>query len=223
MTNKFLIYDLNNGGFYGASTDVSGNDRIDTRDNDVQNAAVFSEASAKRLGLDLSDTASCLQVPLTESFVDSLPFDLTDTDPFTPHSDVQDSADVMAAKAGDFVALTDMGFYDEKYNSLDNTSRPKVRSFELDYANLYHMDKLAKTGNEYLADDANILIPVSEVQQEKLKLLPEFSPEKEPHGFFMEPIGETMKQEQTPQMLDLGDALDALKDQEQGVELPWEM
>lgn len=211
MTNKFLMYDLNAGGFITANGAVQG--------NDLQNAAMFSEESAKATTLEQTE-ASFLQIPLTQSFVDELPFDLADTDPNMSHSEEADNSEAMK---GDFVVLTSDGFVDEKYNSTTNTSRPKVRGFELDYANLYNADKIKDLGTEWIVEgDSTIIIPVTETQQEKLKMLPEFSPEKEPYGFFMEPIGDTKKIE-ADAMPDLGSALDNLKAEVDSAELPWSL
>lgn len=197
MTNKFLVYDLLDGGFLDRQQTIRG--------NDVQNAAVFSKETIKT-------DETFLQIPLTQRFVDALPFELVDTAPDVPHSEFMDKE---AAMAGDFVVLTDMGFYDEKYNSLTNTSRPKIRSFALDYANLYNKGKLQELGTEYITEAAGstepIIVPVSKNQQEMLQQLGAFSPEKEPHGFFMEPIGDTRKLESD--MPDLGSALDELQNE----------
>lgn len=217
MTNKFLLYDLNAGGFVAENGSV--------QNNDIQSAAIYSEETAKNRALSV-DEESFLKIPMTQNFVDSLPFELADTAPETPHSDSAKNAEALK---GDFVVLTDLGFYDEKYNSITNTSRPKVRGFELDYANLYNMDKLQAVGNEWITEPAGmgdepIIVPVSEVQQEKLKALDAFSPEKEPHGFFQEPIGDTQKREDEQEaMPDLSDALDALEAEATQMELPWEV
>lgn len=213
VTNKFLLYDLNAGGFVAENGSV--------QDNDIQSAAIYSEKSAKSRALSV-DEESFLKIPLTQDFVDSLPFDLADTAPQVAHSKTMDRE---AALEGDFVVLTDLGFYDEKYNSSTNTSRPKIRGFELDYANLYNMDKLREMGTEGITEGNSqdmgskpIIIPVSKQQQEKLMALDAFSPEKEPHGFFQEPIGDTQKEEAMP---DLSDALDALEAEATQMDLPW--
>lgn len=189
MTNKFLLYDLNKGGFLDDAGRITG--------NDIQYSAVFSEETAKKTVLS-ADEASFLKVPLTQEFIDSLPFDLTDTAPEISHSEVMDKAEAME---GDFVVLTEYGFYDEKYNSMTDTSRPKVRSFDLDYANLYNKNILEEQGTTWITDKGDIepiIVPVSEVQQDKLKQLDEFSPEKEPQGFFMKPVGEHEEHLVTP-------------------------
>ena len=216
MTNKFLLFDLNHGAFLEYEDGRRGEVGLD-----MQKATLFTEQTAKEAGLEFADESKFLQIPMTKDFVDSLPFDLKDSAPETPHSKTMDTA---SALKGDFVVLTEFGFVDEKYNSSTNTSRPKARGFELDYANLYNQGKLEELGTDYIlkaggvSDPEPIIIPVSELQQEKLKLLPDFSPEREPHGFFMEPIGETRAKETMPE---LGDALDALQEASGAVELPW--
>lgn len=197
MTNKFLLYDLQAGGFLGDDGDV--------KDNDIQNAAIFSVESARERGLDATDETAFLSVPMTEDYVDSLPFDLADTD---PGKEFSESLDRAAALSGDFVVLTDMGFYDEKYNSMTESSRPKVRSFELDYANLYNQKQLEELDRDWIIGDEDIIVPISAQQQDALKQLPAFDPVKEPYGFFMAPIPDAPKQEDMPS---LGDSLDALE------------
>lgn len=199
MTNKFLLYDLQAGGFLSDDGDV--------RDNDIQNAAIFSIESARERGLDATDETAFLSVPMTEDYINRLPFDLTDTD---PEKDFSESLDRAAALSGDFVVLTDMGFYDEKYNSITESSRPKVRSFELDYANLYNQKQLEELNRDWIIGDEDIIVPISAQQQDALKQLPAFDPVKEPHGFFMEPIPDAPRQEQE-QMPSLEDSLGALE------------
>lgn len=199
MTNKFLLYDLQAGGFLSDDGDV--------RDNDIQNAAIFSIESARERRLDATDETAFLSVPMTEDYINRLPFDLTDTD---PEKDFSESLDRAAALSGDFVVLTDMGFYDEKYNSITESSRPKVRSFELDYANLYNQKQLEELNRDWIIGDEDIIVPISAQQQEALKQLPAFDPRKEPHGFFMEPLPDTPRQEQE-QMPSLEDSLGALE------------
>lgn len=215
MTNKFLMYDLNQGGFVAADGHVA--------DNNIANGAMFSKESAEKLVNQITEE-SFLQVPLTQEFEDNLPFDLTDTAPEVAHSEAMDRD---AAMKEDFVVLTEYGFYDEKYNSSTNSSRPKVRSFDLDYANLYNMDKLQELGTEWITKAGNentaepIIVPITQDQQAKLQQLPAFSPEKEPYGFFMEPIGDTQRVEATD-MPDLGSALNALEaEQTSGMDLPF--
>lgn len=214
LTNKYLLFDFDHGAFMNEHAQYVAS-------RDIQKGAVYTDETAKAFGLDPEDETKYLQVPLTQEFVDALPFELADTAPDVPHSK---SMDTQAAMEGDFVVLTDMGFYDEKYNSLNNTSRPKVRGFELDCANLYNADILKELGTEGIVDAEEngvqpIIVPVSGVQQERLAQLPQFSPEKEPHGFFMKPIGETEKEE----MPDLGTALDELQEEAkaQNADLPF--
>lgn len=208
MTKKFLLFDLKHGAFM----DKDAAYMVTTN---MQKGAVFTEESAKAFGLEPENEKAFLQIPLTQEFVDALPFTLADTAPDIPHSETMD-----VPTEGDFVVLTDCGFYDEKYNSMTNTSRPKVNSFNLDYANLYNKDMLSQLGTEYILQAesggiAPIIVPVSEVQQECLAKLPEFSPEKEPHGFFMKPIGETQRIEpqKAEAMPDLGTALNELQEE----------
>ena len=216
MTRKFLVYDMEQDGFV-----VSKDTRSDGAD--IQGAVIQTAESMGRHGLDATDESKYIRIPLTREFVENLPFDLADADPDVPHSEAMDRN---AAVEGPFVVLTEYGFYDERYNEMENTSRPKVRSFELDYANLYTFGKLQEMGNEFILDPSGnvepILVPLSDVQLEVLKEQPKFSPEKEPHGFFMEPLGETQKKENT-ELLGLGEALDDLESNTASQELPWEM
>lgn len=201
MTNKFLLYNLQQGGFVTEDGDI-GN-------NDIQSAAIFSVDSAQERGIDATDEKAFLSVPMTQDYLDRLPFDLVDTD---PAMDCAEALDRDAALSNDFVILTDMGFYDEKYNSLTESSRPKVRSFELDYANLYNKEQLESVGRDWIIGDDDIIVPISVQQQDALKQLPAFDPVKEPHGFFMEPIPDAPKQEQE-NMPSLDDALGMLGDE----------
>ena len=195
------MYDLNNGGFVTENGQAAG--------NDLSSGAVFDKDSAENIAGTLAEDRF-LQVPLTQDFVNNLPFDLTDTAPNTPHSQTMDTK---SARKGDFVVLTELGFYDEKYNGLTESSRPKVRSFELDYANLYNDNILAEQGTSYITeaiDDVEpVIIPISDVQQDKLRELDAFSPEKEPNGFFMQPIGDSHLEAGV--MQDLGEALSDLE------------
>lgn len=201
LTKKFLVFDLKQGAFLDEHAEPAG--------LGVETAATYTEESMQARGLNATDERQYLQVPMTKDFVDALPFELKDTDPQVPYSEDYDRQFV--AEGADFVVLTEYGFYDEKYNSSTQTSRPKVRSFDLDDANLYNHDTLENMDTEWILnaeqDSAKpIIVPVSEVQQEQLKQLPQFSPEKEPHGFFMEPVGQEG-------LKDLGDALDELESQ----------
>ena len=198
MTNKFLLYNLEQGGF------ITEEGYLGT--NTIQDAALFSVNSAQKRGLDAADETEFLLVPMTQDYLDRLPFDLVDTDPSVECSATLDRE---SALSNDFVILTDLGFYDEKYNSMTNTSRPKVRSFDLDYANLYNKEQLEYMGRDWIIGDDDIIVPISIEQQEALKQLPAFDPAKEPYGFFMEPIPDTPKQEQDD-MPSLDDALGAL-------------
>lgn len=198
MTNKFLLYDLSQGGF------VTEDGNLGT--NDIQSAAIFSVKSAQDMGLDTANETNFLSVPMTQDYLDRLPFELADTDPSV---ECADTLDRDAALSNDFVILTDMGFYDEKYNSSTESSRPKIRSFELDYANLYNKEQLESLGRDWIIGDEDIIVPISAEQQDALKQLPAFDPVREPYGFFMEPIPDTPIQEQTD-MPSLDDALGAL-------------
>lgn len=178
MTNKFLLYDLIEGSFLTEGFKP-------TKSNSIEQAAMFSDVSLPHV-----DTLRYLQIPLTQDFVDSLPFSLVDIDPQVPMSD---SYNNMKALLNDFVVLTNFGFYDEVYNSLTDSSSPHIRSFALDDANLYRIEQLracetmciTKT-NEYMVV---LIVPVSKGQQTMLKQLPAFSSEQEPYGFFMKPLG----------------------------------
>lgn len=201
LTRKFLAFDLKQGAFLDEDAKPAG--------LGIENAAIYTEESMQARGLDANDGRQYLQVPMTKDFVDALPFELKDTDPKVPHSEDYDKQFV--AEEDDFVVLTEYGFYDEKYNSSTQTSRPKVRSFDLDDANLYTHGILEIMGTEWILDAEQgstkpIIVPVSGVQQEQLMQLPQFSPEKEPHGFFMQPVGEEG-------LKDLGDALGELESQ----------
>ena len=211
MTRKFTVFDLSNGGFL----DENGNNNkeIDEttesrKDYDLLNGAVFTEETAKAAGIDLSED-KYLQVPITQAVVDELPIDLKDTAPDIPFGDA-DPVQRDEALKGDFAVMSPYGFYDEWYSS-DETSRTKIRGYNLDYANLYTAADLERIGEADIMKEPSIIVPVTEAQQERLKQLPEFSPEKEPLGFFMKPIG------REPQMPDLADALADLGGPEDGL------
>ena len=211
MTRKFEVFDLVHGGFL----DENGNNNkeIDEttesrKDYDLLNGAVFTEETAKAAGIDLSED-KYLQVPITQAVVDELPIDLKDTEPDIPFGDA-DPAQRDEALKGDFAVMSPYGFYDE-WHSSDETSRTKIRGYNLDYANLYTAADLERIGEADIMKEPSIIVPVTEAQQERLKQLPEFSPEKEPLGFFMKPIG------REPQMPDLADALADLGGPEDGL------
>lgn len=184
LSNKFVLYSLKDMGFMTA-------DGRCTKDTRLDHAALYSERICKERGIDCTDERTYLMIPISKEFVESIPFDLPDLDPNLEHTK---EVDRDAALAGDFIILTDEGFYDEKYNSLTNSSHPKIRGFDLDYANLYNKEILAEQGTEWIigpipADMEPIVIPVSPAQQEELKKDLRFSEEEEPYGFFMKPIG----------------------------------
>lgn len=158
---------------------------------------------------------------------------MEDTAPDVSFGDTDPKTRQEALK-GAFVVLSPEGFYDERYHAGEVTdgaewSSTKIRGYRLDYANLYDMESLERIGQAGIVAESNnefqaAVIPVSEVQQAKLKQLPEFSPEREPYGFFMEPIGSQIIREQAnaseeDMLPDLGDALDALEadSQDQGM------
>lgn len=253
MTKKFAIFDLNHGGFLAADgSRMEEKDEYDERkDYDLLNGAIFTEETAKEKGIDLEES-NYLMVPIPQNVYDSLPIDMEDTAPDVSFGDVDPEARREALK-GDFVVLSPEGFYDERYHAGEVTdgeewSSTKIRGYRLDYANLYDMESLERIGQAGIVAESNnefqaAIIPVSEIQQDKLKQLPEFSPEREPYGFFMEPIGSQIIREHTESaevekeplsiesdadtlsddadtLVDLGDALDALEadSQEQGME-----
>lgn len=184
LTNKFLLYDTKIGGFVQADGTVF-------EGTNMVMGILYSEQSAKDAGLDVEDTRF-LQIPVTKEFVDNLPFDLLDTDPMMEHTSNSNIEQEEALK-GDFILLTEEGFFKEKYNSITLTSSPKVSGYHLDYATLYNMESLQRTGTESIIEpseyaQAPIVIPVGPKQQENLKELDVFR--KDPYGFFFEPVGE---------------------------------
>lgn len=198
LTNKFFIYGLDNGGF------LDENAQYSTKLNSLEGAALYSEASAKKAGIDISDEQSYLLVPVTKAMADNFLFNVADTAPDVEHSDTMDRE---AAMSGNFIILTEYGFYDEKYNSLTNTSCPKIRGFDLTESTLYNQETLNQLDQQlddksygYLLEDASgesdlttVVVPISETQQEALKQIPEFTRE---HGFFMTPIGDLEENKQ---------------------------
>lgn len=209
ITDKFLLYDLTQKGFM----DVDGHC---TESTNIEESALYSLRTCDRFALSFADDAQFLQIPVTKEWLQELPFELYDTD---PNVSVAEAYDRDACLAGDFVVLTEQGFYDEKYNSLTNTSRPKVRSFELDYATLYNQNVLTEMGTDGIlkGDPAPLIIPVNETQQKALNADPRFGKDQEPYGFFMTPIGETMAKE-PENMEELDTAVDDLSE-----DLPWEL
>lgn len=180
MTHKFLVYDLIEGSFLNEAF-------MPAKSNNIEQAAIFSD-----LSIPFNDTSRSryLQIPLTQGFIDTLPFTLKDCDPEIPISDAHNN---IKALIGDFIILTNFGFYDEVYNSLTNSSRPHIQSFDLHQATLYNMEQLKTYGIEYItkANDymTTIIVPISKAQQAMLQRLPDFSSEHEPYGFFMTPLG----------------------------------
>lgn len=234
MTKKFAIFDLNHGGFLTADgSRMEERDEYDERkDYDLLNGAVFTEETAKEKGIELKES-DYLIVPIPQNVYDALPIDMEDTAPDVSFGDADPEARQEMLK-GDFVVLSPEGFYDERYHAGEVTdgeewSSTKIRGYRLDYANLYDMESLERIGQAGIVAESNTefqttIIPVSEIQQDKLKQLPEFSPEREPYGFFMEPIGSQIIREQAnaseeDMLPDLGDALDALEadSQDQGM------
>lgn len=181
IPGKFLIYDLDKQAFVmqqGMTKEEVGTDLL--------TAAIYASDSVKKYGLDVSEEHALL-IPVTEAFVNNLPVSLVDESPRTPYDDPLPMEEVTD---GDFVVLTVYGFYDERYYSLTDVSDPKVRSFHLDYANLYNKEDLDRTDTNYILgpvdDIPPIVIPVSETQQARLREDPRFTEE---YGFFMKPIG----------------------------------
>lgn len=234
MTKKFAIFDLNHGGFLTADgSRMEERDEYDERkDYDLLNGAIFTEETAKEKGIELEES-DYLIVPIPQNVYDALPIDMEDTAPDVSFGDADPKARQEMLK-GDFVVLSPEGFYDERYHAGEVTdgaewSSTKIRGYRLDYANLYDMESLERIGQAGIVAESNnefqaAIIPVSEIQQDKLKQLPEFSPEREPYGFFMEPIGSQIIREQAnaseeDMLPDLGDALDALEadSQDQGM------
>lgn len=234
MTKKFAIFDLNQGGFLTADgSRMEERDEYDERkDYDLLNGAIFTEETAKEKGIELEES-DYLIVPIPQNVYDALPIDMEDTAPDVSFGDADPKARQEMLK-GDFVVLSPEGFYDERYHAGKVTdgaewSSTKIRGYRLDYANLYDMESLERIGQAGIVAESNnefqaAIIPVSEIQQDKLKQLPEFSPEREPYGFFMEPIGSQIIREQAnaseeDMLPDLGDALDALEadSQDQGM------
>lgn len=226
MTKKFALFDLNHGGFLTADESrIEERDEYNERkDYDLLNGAVFTEETAKEKGIDLEES-NYLIVPIPQNVYDALPIDMEDTAPDVSFGDADPKARQETLK-GNFVVLSPEGFYDEKYHAGEVTdgtewSSTKIRGYRLDYANLYDMESLERIGQAGIVAESNngfqaAVIPVSEVQQAKLKQLPEFSPEREPYGFFMKPIGSQIIREQAnasedDMLPDLGDALDALE------------
>lgn len=234
MTKKFAIFDLNQGGFLTADgSRMEERDEYDERkDYDLLNGAIFTEETAKEKGIELEES-DYLIVPIPQNVYAALPIDMEDTAPDVSFGDADPKARQEMLK-GDFVVLSPEGFYDERYHAGEVTdgaewSSTKIRGYRLDYANLYDMESLERIGQAGIVAESNnefqaAIIPVSEIQQDKLKQLPEFSPEREPYGFFMEPIGSQIIREQAnaseeDMLPDLGDALDALEadSQDQGM------
>lgn len=239
MTKKFALFNLDEGGFLTADGGrMEGKDDYNERkDYDLLNGAIFTEETAKERGIDL-DESKYLAVPITQNVYDYLPIDMEDTAPDVPFGEADLEARREALK-GDFVVLSPEGFYDERYYGGAATegqewSSTKVRGYNLNYANLYSMESLEKIEHEgIVAESKNefqaVIVPVSDVQQEKLKQLPEFSPKREPYGFFMEPLGDAVIREQAREaqgekgpedhsmemMPDLGEALNALESESQ--------
>lgn len=201
MTKKFEVFDLVHGGFL--NEDGKNNPEIDEtsddrKDYDLLNGAVFTEETAKAKGIDLAED-KYLQVPITESVWNELPIEPVDTAPEVPFGEA-DPVQREEALKGDFAVMSPYGFYDE-WASSDNTSRTKIRAYNLNYANLYTAEDLERIGESDIMKEPSIIVPVTEAQQERLKQLPEFSPEKEPLGFFMKPIGRNpeMQSENAPE------------------------
>lgn len=165
---KFLLYDLADGGFVDANGQRCRNDLAD--------AAIFTEDSAKGKSLNVNEV-DYIKFPVTQEFIASIPFDLTDTDPAAEYGDIP------AVETEAFTVLTDLGFYGEKFNTSENVSRPKIRGFDFTEATCYTRDALDRTGNLWIMDDG-ITIPLSDMQQSRLAMNPEFE------GFFKEPIGD---------------------------------
>lgn len=164
----------------------------------------------------------CLPVP--DALVEALPFEMETLSfeqlPFNQMSekgDRQPAPSRQELKDGERgVILTPYGFVDEKYNTLTETSRPKVRSFALDYANLYTRETLPQ---DMLTEDATVLVLPEELLT-VLQDIPEFSPKVEPYGFFMEPCRATEKAVEDVD-LDMADLEDLSEEQQE--DLPWEL
>lgn len=215
--DKFVLFDMKaeHPGFVTAWGDTY---------TDITQAAVFTKTSAEANELAFNDESRYIRIVMPQAILDNMPQDLEDKDPLAINSSqVLDSTYLKRNPDTNFIVLTEYGFYDEKYNDLTNTSRPKIRSFEMDYANLYKPETLLEPWilNQTSAMTPTV-IPISDAQQEVLKTIDAFSPEKEPYGFFFEPIGNANKIEKEVSTLpELGDALDDLQKTEEELDLPW--
>lgn len=186
MTNKFLIYDTKVGGYLTIDGLVAKGTKMET-------SAIYTELVAEDGCIDLKDPRH-LQIPVTKEFVDNLPFDLPDIDPLmdpTTNYELQKSTEREQALKGDFVLLTEEGFFSERYNKITETSYPRVRGYDLNEATLYNMDSLERAGNEAITESskyvpAPIVVPISKEQQENLRKLQAFT--ENPYGFFFDPV-----------------------------------
>lgn len=191
LTNKFFLYDLEHCGVMGSDGKPNAGPDEST---DLGKGALYSERACERMGINPMDETRFLMVPITDEMARNMYIEVPDLDPELPHSTTYDKERVLS---GDFIVFSEEGLYDEKYNSLTDTSRPKPRGYMLDFANLYNKDSLARTGTEWLVESGgsdkyadNIVVPVSKVQQARLMEDPRFSLKTEPYGFFMEPVGD---------------------------------
>lgn len=93
MNKKFLVYDLEQNAFLNENENM-----LDEGERSkMQHAAVFSDESFKRLHSDKDLTQlKYLQMPMTQEFLDRLPFDLPDTDPQVLADQTMDIKEVYA-------------------------------------------------------------------------------------------------------------------------------
>ena len=219
MTTKFALFNLNEGGFVKEDGTCAKEDKLD-----LLSGAIFTEETAKERGITLKEE-DYLVIPMSRVTYDGLPDTdiMKDTAKEVPFNDVDPEAK-NAALENDFIILHPEGFYDEKKvfaGKPEEYSHSAIRGYDLDYANLYTMDDLKRTGQEWLIEEPDVVIPVSEAQQEKLKQFPEFTEE---NGFFMKPVGGYQNVGKEKEGLpELGDALADLETETKGLELPWDV
>lgn len=216
MTNKFLVYDLNEGRFIGQKD--SHNDVYNEYGNNLSYATLFTDETAFDRGISSYDTDDYLFIPMTQDMADKLPFTFDDTAYECGHSEDAGYAayDMKeTALAGDFLIMTPLGFYGQKFNHQEQKVTPMASGFELTDATVYNMSVLEKmhagnivtepVGKQY-QEISPILIPISDNQLSALQKLPEFNSEKNPFQRLSVALIDEQKD------LSLGDALMVLQD-----------
>ena len=155
MAQKFILYNIARKEFVGEDKELVG--------ADMENAAMYSERSAKESGLRLYDNVY-LQIPMTRDFLNDLPFDLHDTDPDTaPNESKKELYDWDYVTSGQFFLMCPYGFFGQRDYPGDEQSSPRIMGFDFHDASIYDRNVLETLNSEdLLGDDDVVVVPLAD-------------------------------------------------------------